>query len=161
VICSGLGSSSDDLAAELLVRMLRTQTIDARHFSPGDINLGLPPGADPDGVYIVYLLSAFPSAERDRADSLSKQVHELLPRASVVRVFCPGVTALSESGNSAGNSEPTVNSLGQAIEICMSWQEVRNTRNPTPDLTWLMSRKLRSALQHSEVLRSGPCLHRP
>jgi hypothetical protein len=78
-------------------------------------------------------VSAFPSAERDRADSLSKQVRELLPRAYVVRVFCPGVAALSESGNGAGNSEPTVNSLGQAIEICMSWQEVRNTRDPPKD----------------------------
>ena len=155
VICSGLGSSSDDLAAELLVRMLRTQTIDARHFSPGDINLGLPPGADPDGVSIVYLVSAFPSAERDRADSLSKQLRELLPRAYVVRVFCPGVAALSESGNGAGNTKPTVNSLGQAIEICMSWQEVRNTPNPRPDLAGLMPNELRSALPHSEGLRRG------
>jgi predicted PurR-regulated permease PerM len=132
VICLGLGSSADDLAAELLVRMLRTQTIDARHFSPGDINVGLPPGADPDGVSIVYLLSAFPSVERDRADSLSKQVRELLPRAYVVRVFCPGVTAQSESGNSASISEPTVSSLAQASEICVSWQEVRSKRDASP-----------------------------
>lgn len=155
VICLGLGSSADDLAAELLVRMLGTQAIDARHFSPGDINVGLPPGADPDGVSIVYLLSAFPSVERDRADSLSKQIRELLPRAYVLRVFCPGVTALSESGNGASNTEPTVNSLREAIEICVSWQEVRNTRDPTPNLTWLMWRDLRSASQHSEALRRG------
>lgn len=155
VICSGLGSSADDLAAELLVRMLRTQSIDARHFSSGDINLGLPAGADPEGVSIVYLVSAFPSSERARTDSISKQVRELLPRAYVVRVFCPGVAAPSEPGNGAGNTEPTVNSLGQAIEICMSWQEARNTPNPTPDLARLMSRKLRSALQHSEGLGRG------
>jgi hypothetical protein len=119
------------LRFELLVRMLRTQTIDARHFSTGDINVGLPPGADPDGVSIVYLLSAFPSVERDRADSLSKQVRELLPRAYVVRVFCPGVTALSESDNSADNTEPTVSSRAQAIEICMSWQEMCSKRDPS------------------------------
>jgi predicted PurR-regulated permease PerM len=131
VICSGLGSSADDLAAELLVRMLRTQTIDARHFSPGDINVGLPPGADPDGVSIVYLVSAFPGPERDRADALMKQVHELLPRAYVVRVFSPGVTAQSDSDNSAGNTEPTVSSLGQAIEIYISWQQVFSKRGPS------------------------------
>ena len=155
VICSGLGSSSDDLAAELLVRMLRTQSIDARHFSSGDINLGLPAGAEPDVVSIVYLVSAFPSSERARANSISKQVAELLPRAYIVRVFCPGVAALSEPGNGASNTEPTVNSLGQAIEFCMSWQEVRNTPNPTPDLAGLMSRKRHSALQHSEGLGRG------
>src|ERR1700730_13024043 len=112
--------------------MMRSQTIDARHFSPGDINAGLPPGADPDGVSVVYLVSAFPSPERDRADALMNQVHDLLPRAYVVRVFSPGVTAQSESDNSAGNTEPTVSSLGQAIEICRSWQVRCSTRDPSP-----------------------------
>ena len=81
---------------------------------------------------MVHLVSAFPSAEREVAESLIKQVHELLPHAYLVRVSCPGVTALSESGERAENTEPTVRSLGQAIEICMSWQEVHNTRDPSP-----------------------------
>jgi predicted PurR-regulated permease PerM len=132
VICLALGSSADDLAAELLVRMLRTQTIDARHFSAADIHVGLPPGANPDGVSIVYLVSAFPSPERDRADLLIKQVHELLPHAYAVRVFCPGLTAQSESGNSAGDTQPTVCSLGQAIEICVSWRDIRRKQDPSP-----------------------------
>jgi hypothetical protein len=128
--------------------MLRTQTIDARHFSPGDINLGLPPGAEPDGVSIVHLVSAFPSAERDRADSLNKQVRELLPRAYVVRVFCPGVTVLSESGNSAGNTEPTVNSLGEAIEICVSWHNTRERK------TCLAARSIHRDTQEAGVMSS-------
>jgi predicted PurR-regulated permease PerM len=130
VICSGLGSSADDLAAELLVRMLRTDGIDARHFSPGDMNLGLPPGADPDGVSIVYLVSTFPGPERDGADSLAKQVQEVLPHACIVRVFCPGVTTQSDSGNSSGNTDPMVCSLGQAMEFSASWRDLRSMRDP-------------------------------
>ncbi len=129
VICLGLGSAADDLAAELLVRMLRTQAIDARHFSPRDISVGLPPGADPVGVSIVYLLSAFPSPERDRADSLIERVQELLPYACVVRVLCPGVTAPSEPGEGTHNTEPIVNSLAHAIEVCASRQEIRSKRD--------------------------------
>jgi hypothetical protein len=138
VICAGLGSSADDLAAELLVRMLRTEGIDARHFSAGDMNVGLPPGADPDGVSIVYLVSAFPGPERDRADSLAARVQELLPRASIVRVFCPGVTTQFESGNSSGNTDPTVRSLGQAIEFSASWRDVRTSfrRSALPPEAW-------------------------
>jgi predicted PurR-regulated permease PerM len=132
VICIALGSPADDLAAELLVRLLRSERIDARHFSPADIDAGLPPGADPDGVAIAILVSAFPSPERERADSISQQLHELLPQANRIRVFCPGVTALSEPGNGTGNPEPTVRSLGQAIEICMAWQEARNKRDASP-----------------------------
>ena len=121
VICLGLGSSADDLAAELLVRLLRIQNIDARHFSPGDVDR-LPPGADPEGVSIVYLVSAFPGPERERADAIGKQVRELFPRALFVKILCPGVTAPAERGESAGNADHVAVSLVQAIEICQSWQ---------------------------------------
>src|SRR6202040_3642024 len=124
VICVALGSPADDLATELLVRLLRAERVDARHFSPAEIEAGLPPGADPDGVATVFLVSAFPSPERGRADSISQQLQELLAQANLIRVFCPGVTALSDSGNRADNTEPTVSSLGQAIEICVSLQDV-------------------------------------
>jgi predicted PurR-regulated permease PerM len=132
VICMALGSPADELATELLVRMLRSERIDARHFSPAEIDAGLPPGADPDGVAIAFLVSAFPSPERDSAGSINQQLRELLPQANLIRVFCPGVTAASELGNNTGNFEPTVSSLGQAIEICVSWHEARNKRDPSP-----------------------------
>jgi hypothetical protein len=131
VICVGLGSSPDDLATELLARLLRSAKIDARHFSPADIDAGLPPGADPDGVAIVFLVSALPSRERERADSISQQLHELLPQANLVRVFCPGVAAPSEPGNIADNTDPTVSSFEEAIKICMSSQG-SNERHPLP-----------------------------
>ena len=130
VICMDLGSPPDDLAAELLVRLLRSEGIDARHFSPAELDAGLPHGADPDGVAIVFLVSAFPGAVRERADSISEQLNGMLPQANLIRVFCPGVTAPSESGNSADISRPTVSSLGQAIEICRSWQAESAVRAP-------------------------------
>jgi hypothetical protein len=126
-----LGSSPDDLATELLARLLRSEKIDARHFSPSDIDAGLPPGADPDGVAIVFLVSALPSRERERADSISRQLHELLPQANLIRVFCPGVAAPSQPDNIANNTEPTVSSFGEAIKICISSQ-VSNERHPLP-----------------------------
>jgi len=131
VICMALGSPADDLATEMLGRMLRSERIDGRHFSPAEIDAGLPPGADPDGVAIAFLVSAFPSPERERAGSINQQLRELLPEANLIRVFCPGVTAPSESGNRAGNPESTVSSLGQAIEICMSCREARIKRQPS------------------------------
>jgi hypothetical protein len=129
VTCIALGSAADDLASELLVRLLRSERIDARHFSTAEIDAGLPPGADPDGVAIAFLVSAHPSPERERADSISLQLQELLPQANLIRIFCPGVAALPESGNSRDHQESTVNSLGEAIEICMSWREVCSKRD--------------------------------
>jgi hypothetical protein len=113
--------------------LLRSEKIDARHFSSADLDAGLPPGADPDGVAFAILVSAFPSPGRERADSISQQLHELLPQANRIRVFCPGVTALSEPGTGSGNPEPTVRSLGEAIEICLAWHEARNKRISSPE----------------------------
>jgi predicted PurR-regulated permease PerM len=129
VICMALGSPADELATELLVRLLRSERIDARHFSPAEIDAGLPPGADPDGVAIVFLVSAFPSPERERADSISQQLHELLPRANLIRVLCPGMGALSKSFEN-GNAEPAAGSLGEAVQISVSWQKVRSEQRP-------------------------------
>ena len=106
MICMGLGSSADDLAAELLVRLLRIQKLDARHFSTADLDAGLPQGADPEGVSIVYLVSAFPNPERERADLISQQVHELFPRGLVVRVLCPGVTGLPKLAEECRRNRP-------------------------------------------------------
>jgi predicted PurR-regulated permease PerM len=138
VICIGLGSPADELATELLARLLRSEKIDARHFSPAEIDAGLPPGADPDGVAIVFLVSAFPSPERERADSISQQLHELLPQANLIRVFCPGVAAQSESSES-GNAESTAGSLGEAVAISESWKKARSeARSQSLDMraTW-------------------------
>jgi len=124
IICIALGSPADDLASELLVRLLRSERIDARNFSTAEIDAGLPPGADPDGVAVVFLVSAFPSPERKRADSISQPLHELWPHASLIRVFCPGAAELSESSKS-GNAESTADSLEEAVQISVEWQKAR------------------------------------
>jgi predicted PurR-regulated permease PerM len=122
VICIGLGSPADDLATELLVRLLRSEKIDARHFSPTEIDAGLPRGADPDGVAIVFLVSAFASSERDRAEPVGRQLQRLVPQANLVRLFCHGVT--TPPGNNYDDPGCTVNSLEQAIDICASAPEL-------------------------------------
>jgi predicted PurR-regulated permease PerM len=124
VICLGLGSAADDLAAELLVRLLRNESIDARHFSPADMESGLPPGANPDGVAISLLVSAFPSPERELADTISRQLHTLLPNATCLKVNCPGVSASSGAAQSS-DVDATANSLKEAVQYCVSWQKER------------------------------------
>jgi len=123
VVCSGLGTAADDLAAELMVRALRVQGIDARHFSPEEGAAGLPPAANPGSFSAVCLVSAFPGPERGRVAAITQRIHELLPRAYIVKVFCPGAAAPAEIDGGQGNSEVIAGSLGQAIEICQSWQE--------------------------------------
>ena len=63
VLAIGLGSMRDDLVTELLVRILRTQDIDARHISLQDFGDGPPPGATADGVAMLFVVSANPVEE--------------------------------------------------------------------------------------------------
>jgi predicted PurR-regulated permease PerM len=76
VLCIGLGSMRDDLFTELLVRVLRTQDIDARHLSLDDIGKGPPPGASPGSIAMVYVVTAYPNEEWDRAEAVLPMLHE-------------------------------------------------------------------------------------
>lgn len=134
VITLGLGSPADDLAAELLARLLLSQTIDARHFSTGELDTGLPPGADPRGVSMVYLVSAFPGPERACIDSVRRQVRGLFPYAHVVRVFCPGVAPVAAPVDAAGHADHTASSLVQAMRMCTaSTRSASTRRRVSPD----------------------------
>jgi len=139
VICLGLGSSADDLVAELLARLLLSQKIDARHFAPEELAAGLPPGADPNGVSIVYLVSAFPSPEREHADSVRRQARAMFPYAPLVRVFCPGVAALPDIGESAGHADRLATSLVQAMQMWSSFGATEKCRHNTSIVNVSMS----------------------
>lgn len=151
VLCLGLGSPADDLAAELLVRLLRGRTIDARHFSPADIGVGLPPGADPGAVAIVFLMSAFPGPERDRAARLSEQIRALLPRASLVRVFCPGVTGSTGLPGRLNEVDQPATSLVQAIEMCKVWHTGPESAHLSPPSTRSQARGIAQRLLLAKV----------
>jgi len=125
VLCLGLGSPPDDLAAELLVRVLRAERLDARHFSAQELDVGLPPGADPDGVSIIFLVSAFPNPARERSQPLIDQVQGLFPRAQVVGLFCSGVNPPSADGPANGSMQRIANSLQQGVDLCQSWGQKR------------------------------------
>src|SRR6202023_2177120 len=83
MVCVGLGSMADDLATELLVRILRDQKIDARHMPLEDLDVALPPNAA-EAVSIVYVVSAFPSEERGRGEATAGKVRQRVPAACIV-----------------------------------------------------------------------------
>lgn len=67
----GLSLPAHILAAELLVRGLREQEVDARHISIEDLDTPRPPGANPLSVAIVYISILFSVSGRARIESRS------------------------------------------------------------------------------------------
>ncbi|HEV2957384.1 MAG TPA: hypothetical protein VGX95_14795, partial [Xanthobacteraceae bacterium] len=133
LLCLGLGSPADTIAAELLVRALREQGLDARHVSMEDLDAqSRPPGADPAAIAIAYVVSAFPSAERERSEQTNDRVRQHLPNAKVVSVFLPGISIQKELSPHVGNADHAVSSLVKAVELCLETaaRDTVKTRRP-------------------------------
>jgi predicted PurR-regulated permease PerM len=119
MVCVGLGSMADELATELLVRILRDQKIDARHMSLEDLG-EVPPPEAADAVSIVYVVSAFPSEERSRGGATAEEMRRRFPKACIVSVFLPGMLLQPEAGaDSVRGVDKSATSLGHAVQICL------------------------------------------
>jgi predicted PurR-regulated permease PerM len=124
MLCVGLGSMPDELATELLVRILRDQKIDARHLSLEDMSSAEPPPNAAALVSMVYLVSAFPSEERERGDAAAQEMRRRFPEACIVAVFLPGMLLQEETGGELDGQkvrgvDKSASSLGHAVQICM------------------------------------------
>jgi len=123
ILCVGLGTTADDLATELLVRILREQKIDARHLSVEDMAASPPPGASAGSVALVYLVSAFPSEERAQGQTVAENIRARFPDACLVTVFLPGM--LLQPGlavDGIRDADKAANSFGHAVQICLNLQ---------------------------------------
>jgi predicted PurR-regulated permease PerM len=69
-LCVGLGSMRDDLVTELLVRILRTNDLDARHLSLDDLDNGPPPGSSAAAVAMLFVVTANPAEEWSRLETV-------------------------------------------------------------------------------------------
>jgi predicted PurR-regulated permease PerM len=119
-VCLSLGAPGDDLATELLVRILRDQKLDARHFSVADAEHGPPPNSAPGAVAVVFLVSALPNAERERSHTVEERVRGRLPNALVLRLFLPGLSLSPQAAVAqVGPAERVVTSFGEAVQICL------------------------------------------
>ena len=119
MVCVGLGSMADDFATELLVRILRDQKIDARHMSLEDM-AAVESAQAADAVSIVYVVSAYPSEERSRAEATAEEMRKHFPNACIVSVFLPGMLLQEESHfDSVRGADKAASSLGHAVQICL------------------------------------------
>ena len=123
LLCLGLGSRADTIAAELLVRALREQGLDARHVSMVDLESGSrQPDADPAAIAIAYVVSAFPSSEREHSGQTTDRIRQLLPNARVATVFLAGMSIQPDLAPHVGNADYAVSTFVEAVRVCLEQQ---------------------------------------
>ena len=89
VLTIGLDGQFDELATEILVRVLREQKIDARSMSMEDLDEPAPPEASPELVSIVCLVSIDPLNNRDKLKLAIQKFRESLPHCKQFAVLLP------------------------------------------------------------------------
>ena len=125
LICMSMGSMLDDLAAELLVRVLRDKRLDARHLSREDFGHA-PPDASPLGVSMVYLVSAAPSEERKGVESVVQEIRRQFAHATLVSMFLPGLSARADSPDDIPHGvDREATTFEDALQICLKMLEER------------------------------------
>jgi hypothetical protein len=122
ILCVGLGSAADDLAAELMVRILREQRIDARHISIQDFT-SLPPGGNAQSISMVYLVSAYPSEERERGAEVAAELRRRFAHAGLISVFLPGMILPPMATPLLPGVDKAVTSFAQAVLACSEWHQ--------------------------------------
>ena len=126
MLCVSVGSMSDDLATELLVRILRDKQLDARHLSIEDLQQMPPPQAVPGSVSMVFLVSSAPGEERKAADAAVEQIRGRFAHALLVGVCLPGlVLQQGSAGDALAGTDKSANSMVDALQICLDWLEER------------------------------------
>jgi hypothetical protein len=121
-LCVGLGTGSDELATEILVRVLRHQRIDARHMLPEDVQAPPPEGASADSIAVIYVVSAFRSEERKFGAGLVKSLRGRLPHAWICAVLIPGLLATIPekiADLDDGDVDATVTTFNEAESLCL------------------------------------------
>ena len=125
MLCLSMGSMSDDLATELLVRILRDKQIDARHVSVEDLKAP-PPEAVPGSVSMVFVVSSTPGDERQAAGAAVEQLRARFAHALLIGVCLPGLVLQQGSSDSIlPGTDKSASSLVDALQICVDWLEER------------------------------------
>jgi hypothetical protein len=119
LLCMALSTRADIIATELLVRALREQELDARHILMTDLKSGeQPPDSRPESVGVVYVVSAFPSPERDNSDVTISLIRKQFPSAQIVAVFLPGILLPADLTLPVLAAENAVTSFVAAAQLC-------------------------------------------
>ena len=69
---------------------------------------------------MVYLVSAFPTEARGRADSVAEELRRRFPGACLVSVFLPGMLLQPDSAiDTISGVDKAAASFGEAVQICL------------------------------------------
>lgn len=114
VLCVGLPALGDDLATELLVRILRDLHIDARHLSLEELRSARPANVSHSDVAAVCIVSVEPRLEQEAICRIAAGVRNSLPQTFILALLLRGMLEPDESMALSRHIDRQANSLEDA-----------------------------------------------
>jgi len=122
-LCVGMGTTYDELATELLTRVLRGLHVDARHLALDDIqgfDAEPHPDLTPGAVAVVYVVSAEPELPQESVDAFAGGLRHRMPAARIVVLHVVDLLAARAPALLAGPLVDVVTtSLEEAAEYAL------------------------------------------
>lgn len=119
VLCMDSGNRYDDIATEILVRILRDLHVDARHVSIKDVEefeAEPHPEATPDAVSMVLVVNAAGAGGWESGDAVAKEVRQRFADAVVIAVLLPNLLEAQEIQEVGPYVDRTAQSFEQAAQ---------------------------------------------
>lgn len=129
VPCIGLPALGDELATELLVRIVRDMRIDARHLTIADLGGPRPADVNERNIAAVCIVSIDPGRERDMVIAIAKDVRTRLPDVPVIVLLMRDLLDTGAGLPVGDTIDRVVDSFqSAAIELSERAAEQRGTR---------------------------------
>ncbi|MDY7540391.1 AI-2E family transporter [Undibacterium sp. 5I1] len=124
----GLNDITDELAAEILVRVLRAQHIDARHISMEEFGLPPPPDSTPDIISMICFVCADPIKAQQHLESTAAKLRSQLPHVKIVAVLLANPFDETEGVlQEVAGTDQIVRSYQEALQTCLEIMPVSST----------------------------------
>ena len=120
VLGVGLGMVTDEVATEILVRLLELEGMQCRHLSIEEVETMTQPEVDLADVAIICFVSMNAEVDRKRLDQLADRLHHRMPNARIWPVFLHNpFAALQPDKSPVVGADETVFSYEEAIQKCV------------------------------------------
>jgi len=121
-LCVGLDTRGDELATEVLVRVLRHRNIDARHLTVAELHDEPPPGASLSSIAMVYLVCAFRNENREHAAQVLVSLRARFPGVWICALLIPALLAASPpeiAAEGCDNADQAVHTFHEAETLAV------------------------------------------
>ncbi|HTD02616.1 AI-2E family transporter [Undibacterium sp.] len=121
ILTIGLGSVTNEFAAEILVRVLRAQNLDGRHLSLEDLEAPPPPESTPELVSVVCFVSMDARKEQDLLETSIGKIRQRMPHAKVLTLCLKNpFEELNQIAQPILSGHLTLHSYEETVQACIA-----------------------------------------